>query len=111
MCLLILPISFFAGFSNLVDRRFKKLPVPLILILSMMFPSLACLTPSLFILIAVCLSVFLYFDVTAFRKRSEYSSLLRRYIFDVFSAAVTVLFDDRMFFKSLASEKQIPKSR
>ena len=112
--LLILPISFFAGFSNLVVGRFKKfslwsfnvmklLPVPLILILSMMFVSLACLTLSLFIFVAVCLSVFLYFDVIAFCKRFEYSSLLRRHTFDVLSATVNVLLDDCMLFRSLAS--------
>ena len=76
MCLLILPISFFTGFSNLVVGRFKKfslwsfnmmklLPVSLISILSMMFAPLACLIPSLFIFVAVHLSVFLYFDVIA----------------------------------------------
>ena len=64
MCLLILPISFFAGFSNLVVGPFKKfslwsfnmikLPVLLISILSMTFISL-------FIFVAVSLSVFLYF--------------------------------------------------
>ena len=79
----------------------KLLPVPLISILSMMFSSLVCLTP-LFIFVAVCLSASLYFDVIAFCKRFEYSSLLRQYIFDVLSAAVKVLFDDRMNFKCLA---------
>ena len=80
MCLLILPISFFTGFSNLVVGRFKKfslwsfnmmklLPVSLISILSMMFAPLVCLIPSLFIFVAVHLSVFLYFDVIAFCKR------------------------------------------
>ena len=68
ICLLILSISFFAGFSNLVVGRFKKislwslnvmklLPVPLILILPMTFASLACLIPSLFMFVAVRLSV------------------------------------------------------
>ena len=113
MCLLILPISFFAEFSNLLIGRFKKyflwsfkvmklLPLPLISILSMMFASLVCLITSLFIFVAAHLSVFLYFDVTAFCKRFEYSSLLRRYIFHVLSAAVKVLFDDRIPFRSLA---------
>ena len=80
MCLLILPISFFTGFSNLVVGQFKKfslwsfnmmklLPVSLISILSMMFAPLVCLIPSLFIFVAVHLSVFLYFDVIAFCKR------------------------------------------
>ena len=114
MCLLILPISFFAGFSNLVVYRFKKfslrsfnvvklLPVLLILILLMTFTSLVCLIPSLFIFVAVRLSVFLYSDAIAFCKSLEYSFLLRRYIFDVLSAAVKVLFDARIPFKSLAS--------
>ena len=114
MCLLILPISFFAGFSNLVVYRFKKfslrsfnvvklLPVLLILILLMTFTSLVCLIPSLFIFVAVHLSVFLYFHVIAFCKRFEYSSLLRRYIFDILSAAVKVFFDDRIPLRSLAS--------
>ena len=96
MCLLILPISFFAGFSNLVVGRFKKfslwsfnviklLPVPLISILLMTLTSLSCLIPSLFIFVAVRLCVCLYFDAIAFYKRFEYSSLLRRYIFDVLS--------------------------
>ena len=75
----------------------------LISILSMMFASLACLISSLFIFVAVCLSVFLYFDVIAFCKKIEYSSLLRRYIFDVLSAAVKVLLDDPIPFRSLAS--------
>ena len=77
MCLFVLPISFFAGFSNL--GRFKKfslwsfkvmklLPVPVISILSIMFASLACSIHSSFIFVAVCLSV-LFFDVTAFCKR------------------------------------------
>ena len=81
----------------------KLLPVPLISILLMTFVSLACLIPSSFIFVAVRLFVFLYFDVMAFRKRFEYSSLLRRYIFDVLSTAVKVLFDDRIPFRSLAS--------
>ena len=61
---LILPISFFAGFNNLVVARFKKfslgsingmklLLVSLISILSMTLASLACLIPSLFIFAAV----------------------------------------------------------
>ena len=81
----------------------KLLPVPLISILSMMLASFACLIPSLFIFIAVFLSVFLYFDVIEFCKRFEYSYLLRRYTFDVLSAAVKVFFDDRMSLRSLAS--------
>ena len=112
ICLVILPISFFTRFNNLVLGRFKKfslwsfnmlklLPVPLIQILT--FASLACLTTSLFTFVAVRLSVFLYFDVIAFCKRFEYSSLLRRYVFDVLSAAVKVLFDDRIPFRSLAN--------
>ena len=59
MCSLMLPISFFAGLINLVVGRFKKLtlrslnavkllPIPLILILSMMFASLASLNLFLF---------------------------------------------------------------
>ena len=114
MCLLILPISPIAEFSNLVIGLFKKyilwsfkvmklLPLPLISILSMMFASLVCLITSLFIFVAAHVSVFLYFDVTAFCKSFEYSSLLRRYIFHVLSAAVKVLFDDRIPFRSLAS--------
>ena len=98
MCLLILLVSFFAGFSNLAVNRFKKfswslfnmmklLPAPLISILLMNFAS----------------PVFLYFDVMAFYKRFQYSSLLRRYIFDVLSAVVKVLFDDPILFRSLAS--------
>ena len=81
----------------------KLLVVPLISILSMMLTSFACLIPSLFIFVVVCVSVFLYFDVIAFCKRFKYSSLLRRYIFDVLSAAVKVFFDDFMSFRSLAS--------
>ena len=114
MCLLILQISFFAGFSNFVAGRFKKfslwffnvvklLLVPLISILSMMLASLACLIPFLLIFVAVCLSAFLYFDVIAFWKDFEYSSLLMRYMFDVLSTAGNVLFDDGMSFRSLAS--------
>ena len=114
MCLLILPISFFARFSNLLVGRFKKfslwsfnvmklLPVPLISIL-LMFASLASLSLSLFIFVAVCLSVFFYFDMKAFCKTFEYFSLLRRYIFDIWSAAVKVLFNDCMSFKSLARQ-------
>ena len=68
MRLLILLISFFAGLSNLVVGQFKKLSlrsfnemklllVPLISILPMMLASFACLIPSLFIFVAVCLSV------------------------------------------------------
>ena len=64
MCLLALPIWFFAGFSNVVAGRLKKfslwsfnvmklLLVLLISILSMKFASLACLIPSLFIFVAV----------------------------------------------------------
>ena len=104
----------FTWFSNLIVSWFKKfslwsfnvmklLLVPLISILSMILASLACLIPSLFIFVVVCLSVFLYFDVIAFCKRFEYSSLLRRCIFDVLSAAVKVFFYDRMSFRSLAS--------
>ena len=70
----------------------------LISILSMMFASLAYLIPSLFIFVAVCLSLFLYFDVIAFCKRFKCSSKVRRYIFDVLSAAVNVLFDDCLEF-------------
>ena len=81
----------------------KLLPVPLISILSMTFGSLARLIPSSFIFVAVRLSVFLHFDLIVFCKRFEYSSLLRRYIFDVWSAAVKVLFDYRTPFISLAS--------
>ena len=84
MCLLILPISFFAGFSNLVVGRFikfslcsfdvmKLLRVPLISILSMMLAPFACLIPSLFIFVAMFISVFLYVDVTEFCKRFENS--------------------------------------
>ena len=62
MCLLILPISFFTGISNLVVGQFKKfslwsfnvmklLPVPLISILLMMLASFACLTLSFFIFV------------------------------------------------------------
>ena len=80
MYLLILPISLFVEFSNLVIGRFKKyflwffklmklLSLPLISILPMMFASLVCLITSLFIFIAAHLSVFLYFDVTVFCKR------------------------------------------
>ena len=64
---------------------------------------LSLLIPSLFIFVAVRLSVFSYFDVIAFCKRFGYSSLLRRYIFDVLSAAVKVLLDDPIPFRSLAS--------
>ena len=64
---------------------------------------LSLLIPSLFIFAAVRLSVFLYFDVIAFCKRFGYSSLLRRYIFDVLSAAVKVLFHDCIPFRFLAS--------
>ena len=64
MWLLILPISFFVRFSNLVVGRIKKfslwsfnviklLPVPLILILLMTFVSLACLVPCLYLLLCV----------------------------------------------------------
>ena len=81
----------------------KLLPVPLISILSMTFGSLACLIPSSFIFVAVRLSVFLYFDLIANCKNLEYSSLIRRYIFDVLSTAVKVLFDDCIPFRSLAS--------
>ena len=49
----------------------------------MIFVSFVCLTPSLFISVAVYLSVSLYFIVTGFCETFEYSSLLRRYIFDV----------------------------
>ena len=87
------------------------LPVPLISILSMMLAYLACLNPFFLIFVVMCLSVFLYLDVITFCRRFEYSSLQRRYVFDNLSAAVKVLFDDRMTFKSLANEKQIPKSR
>ena len=81
----------------------KLLDVPLISIMSMMFASLACLISSLFIFSAVCLSVFLYFDVIAFCNCFKYSYLLRRYVFDVLSPAVKVLLEDRMSFRSLAS--------
>ena len=122
ICLLILPITFFAGVSNFVDGRFENLslqsfnvttllPVPLISILSMMLAYLACLNPFFLIFVVMCLSVFLYLDVITFCRRFEYSSLQRRYVFDNLLAAVKVLFDDRMTFKSLANEKQIPKSR
>ena len=105
---------FFAGFSNFVAGRFKKfslwffnvvklLLVPLIFILSMMLASIACLIPFLLIFVAACLSAFLYFDVIAFWKDFEYSSLLMRYMFDVLSTAGNVLFDDGMSFRSLAS--------
>ena len=114
MCLLILPISFFVGFSNLVVCRFKKfslwsfnviklLPVLLISILLMTFTSLACWFPSLFVFVAVHLSVFLYSDVVAFCKRFEYASLLRRHLFDVLSAAVKVFFYDHIPLRSTAS--------
>ena len=114
MCLLTLPISFFAGFSNLVVGRFKKfslwhfnmmklLPAPLLSILSKMFVSLPCLIPPLVIFVVMRLSVFLYVDVIAFCKKFQYSSLLRRYIFDVLSPAVKFLLDDRIPFRSLAS--------
>ena len=113
MRLLILPISSFAEFSDLAVGRFKKFPlwsfnvmklllVPLILILPMIFASLVCLIHSLFIFLAACLSVFLYFYVISFCKRFGYSSLLRQYIIDYLSATVKVLFDDRMSFRSLA---------
>ena len=70
MCLLILPISIFAGFGNLAVGRFKKfflwsfnviklLPLPLISILSVIFASLVCLIPSLFIF-AACVYLFSY---------------------------------------------------
>ena len=113
MCLLILPISSFAEFSDLAVGQFKKfslwsfnvmklLLVPLILILPMIFASLVCLIHSLFIFLAACLSAFLYFYVISFCKRFGYSSLLRQYIIDYLSATVKVLFDDRMSFRSLA---------
>ena len=82
MCLFILLISFFARLRNLVGgfKKFslwsfdvmKLLPVPTILILLMMFASLACLVSSLFIFIAVCWTVLLYSDLIAFCKRYEY---------------------------------------
>ena len=71
----------------------KLLPVLLISIQLVMFASLASLTPSLFIFVAVCLSICLYFDVIAFCKRQ----------FDVLSDAVKVFFDDRSSLISLAS--------
>ena len=77
----------------------------------MMLAYLAFLNPSFLIFVVMCLSVFLYLDVITFCIRFEYSSLQRRYVFDNLLAAVKVLFDDRMTFKSLANEKQIPKSR
>ena len=79
MCMLIVSISFFAGLGNLVVGFFKKLslwsfnvmklfPFQLISILSMIFASVASLTPSLFIFVAMRLPVFLCFDVIAFCK-------------------------------------------
>ena len=67
----------------------KLLLLTLISILSMLFASLACLTP-LFMFVAVCLWVFLYFDVIAFCKRFKHSPLLRQYIFNALSAAVKI---------------------
>ena len=55
----------------------------------------------LFIFVVVLLCVFLYFDVIEFFIFLLF--LLRRYIFKVLSAAVTVLFDDLIPFRSLAS--------
>ena len=84
MYLVIPPMSFLGGFSNLAVGRFKKFPLwsfnmikLLISILWKAFVSLAYLIPSLFIFVAVRLSDFLYFDVLTFCKRFEYSSLLR----------------------------------
>ena len=68
-----------------------------------MFASLVCLMPSLFIFVAVCLSVFLYFDMMVFCKRFEYSYLLRQCIFDILPALIKVLFDDQISFRYLAS--------
>ena len=113
MCLLILPISFFSRFSNLAVGKFKKfflwsfnvmklLPVTLIPILPMMFASLACLIPCFYLFLCVYLFCYILMSI-AFCKRFAYSSLLRWYIFDVFPAAVKVLFDGCMSFKSLAN--------
>ena len=102
MGLLILPNSYFAGFSILVVERFKKfflwsfsvvklLLVLLISILSMILTSIASLTRSLFISVVVCLFVFLFFHVIAFS-----------FVFDVLLAAVKVLHKDHMSSISLA---------
>ena len=81
----------------------KLLPVPLISSLSMMFASLACLTPSLFIFVAVCLSVFLYFDVIAFCKRFWVFLFTKAIHAWRLPAAIKVLFHDQMSFRSSAS--------
>ena len=73
--------------------------------LSMIIASLACLTPSLFIFVAVCLFVFWYFDVTAFCKRFEYT--LSQYIFDVLSAAVNVWYYDWLYVFEIFSKHSL----
>ena len=67
----------------------------------------SCVFNSFFVYVCCCAFIcFLYFDVIAFFERFECSSFLRQYIFQVLSAAVKVLFDDRILLKSLASVLQ-----
>ena len=69
ICLLILSILFFEGFSNVLVGRFKKLTLCDETVTYCYFASLACITPSLFVFFAVFLFVFLHFDVIAFCKK------------------------------------------
>ena len=91
----VICVCLFCRFCFWQDLVFKKFPSRFFNVkkLSMMFASLACLIPSLFIFAAACLSVFLYFDAIASSKMFEYSSLLQLIFF----------LYDRISFNSLAS--------
>ena len=102
--LLILPSSFFAGFINLTCGLLAKLSLwsfnvkrqlfsPLISMrfrISLFFK--ICL-PTILIFFPIELFAFLQFNMTALTRSSSCSSLLNRYMFDVFSADVSVFLD------------------
>lgn len=109
--LLILHILFLAGFFSRVlvwlmklalwsFNVIKQLSAPFTSILSKTFAAFANLIPPRFILIAAHFRAFLYVDVIAFVNRCLYSSYSSRYMFNVLSVGVKVLFDKCTLFIS-----------
>ena len=111
--LLILSISFLAGFINFCGVIDKVIPVVFqgykTITCAVNFYSIKhigsfCVLYSIFVFLisSIPFVAFLYV-VTALSRRSLYSSFVNLYMFEVLSAGVSVLFDDFIVFKSLVN--------
>ena len=107
--LLILSISFLAGFINFCGVIDKVIPVVFqgykTITCAVNFYSIKhigsfCVLYSIFVFLisSIPFVAFLYV-VTALSRRSLYSSFVNLYMFEVLSAGVSVLFDDFIVFK------------